>query len=86
MFMLDTNDTRDAKALGMLQTGLIGWVTTVGAQGEPRSAPVWFYWDDKSIMVLTRPGTAKVAHPLAESPGRRCSSTCTPAGRSATTW
>ncbi|UNK71155.1 pyridoxamine 5'-phosphate oxidase family protein [Microbacterium sp. H1-D42] len=68
MFTLDTNDTRDAKALGMLQSDLIGWITTVSAQGEPRSVPVWFYWDDTSIVVLTQPGTAKVTHLLAGSP------------------
>lgn len=68
MLTLDTNSDRDAKALAMLQNDTIGWITTVNRRGKPRSVPVWFFWHDGRIVILTQPGTAKLRNLAAGSP------------------
>lgn len=68
MLTLDVNDPRDAKASGMLERDLIGWISTVDEHGRPRSVPVWFFWHDGRVMILSKPDTAKVRHLRAGSP------------------
>ena len=48
----------DAEA--RLQTGEVGWITTVDGGGQPQASPVWFVWDEAAIHVATRPDAAKV--------------------------
>lgn len=58
----------DAKALELLQNRRIGWFTTIGKDGTPRAVPVWFWWEDGLVYVLTEPATGKVAHVRRGSP------------------
>jgi len=48
----------DAEA--RLETGEVGWITTVDGGGQPQSSPVWFVWDAEAVHVATRPDAAKV--------------------------
>ena len=46
MRSLDPSTEDGAKALRRLETELMGWVTTVSPDGQPRSSPIWFLWRD----------------------------------------
>jgi PPOX class probable F420-dependent enzyme len=50
-----------------LRTENIAWITTVTADGQPQSSPVWFLWDDGEFLVYAQPRSWKVrnirAHP-----------------------
>ena len=38
----------------------IGWLTTVGADGQPQSSPVWFIWDGASLWLRSQADAGKV--------------------------
>ena len=46
----------------MLDRDLIAWITTLGSDGSPRAVPVWFFWHDGMMSILSEPGSHKVAH------------------------
>ncbi len=51
-----------------LRDEIIGWLTTVTADGAPRPIPIWFLWDgDRSILLYSRPGKRKLAN-IASNP------------------
>ncbi len=60
--LFDAGDPATEKHLRMLATDLIAWFTTIGKDGAPRAVPVWFFWDEGRIYVLSEPGTVKVAN------------------------
>lgn len=37
----------------------VGWLGTLGRDGQPHLVPVWFVWDGRAITVLGRPGCRK---------------------------
>ena len=43
-----------------LRTEDIAWITTVTADGQPQSSPVWFLWDDGEFLVYAQPRSPKV--------------------------
>ena len=38
----------------------IGWLTTVSADGQPQSSPVWFIWDGASLWLRSQAQAGKV--------------------------
>lgn len=66
--VFDGNSEKDAKAIGLLTSRRIGWFTTIAKDGTPRAVPVWFWWEDGLVYVLTEPDTGKVAHIRRGSP------------------
>ena len=38
------------------------WLTTTDSRGIPQPRPVWFLWDDETILVFSQPQAFKVAH------------------------
>lgn len=38
----------------------IVWFTTVRADGRPHSVPVWFLWEDESILIFSKPNNQKI--------------------------
>jgi PPOX class probable F420-dependent enzyme len=38
------------------------WLTTVGADGTPQPNPVWFLWDEDSILIYSLPDAARIRH------------------------
>ena len=38
----------------------IAWLTTVSADGQPQSSPVWFLWDGASLWLRSQPHAGKV--------------------------
>lgn len=56
------------RAEGRLRSNLIGWLTTVRADGQPVTVPVWFLLRaDGTILVYSTPGAAKLRN-LAANP------------------
>jgi PPOX class probable F420-dependent enzyme len=45
-----------------LSEELIIWLTTTDRNGSPQPRPVWFLWNDESILVFSQPGAYKVSH------------------------
>jgi PPOX class probable F420-dependent enzyme len=43
-----------ARALARLAGDKIGWLTTVDADGQPQSSPIWFLWLDDEIFFYSR--------------------------------
>jgi len=50
-----------------LATDVVGWFTTVNADGTPQSSPISFLWDGATIFFYSRPDTPKLRN-LARSP------------------
>ena len=42
--MLDTTTEAESRADRRLREERIAWLTTVRADGQPQSVPVWFLW------------------------------------------
>jgi PPOX class probable F420-dependent enzyme len=38
----------------------VAWLTTVGADGQPQSSPVWFVWDGSSLWLRSQAQAGKV--------------------------
>jgi PPOX class probable F420-dependent enzyme len=38
----------------------IAWLTTVRADGQPQSVPVWFVWEDGSFLIYSQRGKPKL--------------------------
>jgi PPOX class probable F420-dependent enzyme len=58
--VIEMSDKRSAHAERRLGTEKIAWLTTVRADGQPQSSPVWFLWRDGEVVVYSRPMTQKV--------------------------
>jgi PPOX class probable F420-dependent enzyme len=66
--VLNLTDEQSAALADRLQTESIAWITTVTADGQPQSSPVWFLWADGRFLVYAQPRSRKVrnirANPL----------------------
>jgi PPOX class probable F420-dependent enzyme len=61
--VLDRSTEFGRHATRRLHDTIIGWLTTVTAEGAPRPIPVWFLWDgDSSVLLYSRPGKRKLAN------------------------
>ena len=50
-----------------LETEVVGWLTTVNADGTPRPSPVWFLWEGNSMLIYSKDGTSRTRN-LARNP------------------
>jgi PPOX class probable F420-dependent enzyme len=50
-----------------LEEEVVGWLTTVDADGTPRPSPVWFWWDGETMLIYSKDGTARTRN-LARNP------------------
>jgi len=66
--ILDLRKRKHAHAAKRLRDELIVWLTTVSRQGQPRSSPVWFWWDGDAFHLFSQPRKPKLlniaANPL----------------------
>jgi PPOX class probable F420-dependent enzyme len=56
----DPKDPKHTHAQERLRAETIVWLTTVDADGQPQSTPVWFWWDGETFLVYSRAGAKKV--------------------------
>jgi PPOX class probable F420-dependent enzyme len=49
--ILDPATVKGAHALERLGSAMAGWLTTVTADGQPQSMPVWFLWTGGEIII-----------------------------------
>jgi PPOX class probable F420-dependent enzyme len=57
---MDVTTPAGARAMERLRTELIAWLTTVTAEGQPQSSPVWFLWEDGEIVLCSLATTPRV--------------------------
>ena len=65
--MLDPSKPAHARAEQRLASEPVAWLTTVRADGQAQSSPVWFLWDGWTFLVFSQPGAQKVRN-LAANP------------------
>lgn len=65
--MLDPSQEAHAHADRRLRSEQVAWLTTVRADGQPQSTPVWFLWDGRTFLLYSQPGAQKVRN-LAANP------------------
>jgi PPOX class probable F420-dependent enzyme len=58
--MLDTTTEAGGRAERRLREEEIAWLTTVRADGQPQSVPVWFLWNDESFLIYSQPDRQKL--------------------------
>ena len=65
--MLDPSKPAHTRAEQRLRSERIAWLTTVRADGQAQSSPVWFLWDGQTFLLYSQPGAQKVRN-LAANP------------------
>ncbi|RDI64576.1 TIGR03667 family PPOX class F420-dependent oxidoreductase [Nocardia pseudobrasiliensis] len=58
--VVDTGTEFGAHVAARLDREEVVWLTTVGHSGTPQPNPVWFLWDGDEVLILSKPGQAKV--------------------------
>ena len=52
----------DERARARLAQDEVVWLTTVDADGQPQSSPVWFVWHDDAVHIASEPTATKLAN------------------------
>ena len=68
MFHLDPANAFHARVADRLNKEIVGWLTTMGANGVPQPNPVWFLWDGGDTLLVYSQDNHKVRH-IARNPG-----------------
>lgn len=58
--MLDITTETGGRAERRLREEGVAWLTTVRADGQPQSVPVWFLWDGESFLIYSQPDRQKL--------------------------
>ena len=59
-FKIDASTEFGAKAIARITEQKLAWLTTIDSKGTPQPNPVWFIWDDGSIIMFSKPDQAKL--------------------------
>src|ERR1700733_10500758 len=62
MALLDMTRDDDRHIARRLSAEPIIWLCTVRPDGRPHNVPVWFAWQDPTILIFSEPGAAKIRH------------------------
>ena len=60
--VIDPSTEKGSKVASWLQDDLVAWLVTVAADGTPVPTPVWFWWDDETLLVYSQPDKPKLRH------------------------
>jgi PPOX class probable F420-dependent enzyme len=62
--VIDVGTSEGAHAARRLLIDPVVWLTTVRADGQPQSTPVWFIWEEdaSAILIFSIPNTPKLAN------------------------
>ena len=58
--MLDTTTEAGSRAERRLREEEVAWLTTVRADGQPQSVPLWFLWDGKAFLIYSQQDRQKL--------------------------
>jgi PPOX class probable F420-dependent enzyme len=58
--LLDMTRSGDRHVAERLEAEPIIWLGTVSPDGRPHNVPVWFAWHNPTVLIFSRPKTAKV--------------------------
>jgi len=67
MTTIDLATAAEPKLQELLQDEQVIWLTTTSKDGTPQPRPIWFIWDDDSVLMYSQPDTPKLAH-IARNP------------------
>jgi PPOX class probable F420-dependent enzyme len=65
--MFDRSTAFGARVEQRLKDSLVIWLTTVKPDGTPEPNPVWFLWENSSILIYSQPAAFKVRN-LTQNP------------------
>jgi PPOX class probable F420-dependent enzyme len=65
--VLDLDSPAGARADRRLRSEQVLWLTTVRADGQPQSSPVWFLWDGEEFLLFSQAHAQKLRN-LAGNP------------------
>jgi PPOX class probable F420-dependent enzyme len=51
--ILDPTTVSGRHARDRLQSAVVAWLTTVTADGQPQTLPIWFVWQDEEIVMYS---------------------------------
>ncbi|MFM9107624.1 MAG: TIGR03667 family PPOX class F420-dependent oxidoreductase [Chloroflexota bacterium] len=57
---LDPQSPFSTRVLERLGRDQIAWLVTVDADGTPQPSPVWFLWEQDSLLIFSRPAAPKI--------------------------
>lgn len=60
--MIDLSTTFGQTVKRHLETQYVIWLTTVDSYLMPQPRPVWFIWENDSILIFSKPNAHKVVH------------------------
>ena len=60
--MIDFTNRLGRHVKRRLRKEQIIWLTTVDFNDAPQPRPVWFHWDDETILIFSESGKAKLRH------------------------
>lgn len=60
--MIDFTSKLGRKAKRHLKQEYFIWLTTVDSNGTPQPRPVWFIWQDDSVLIYSQPSAFKLRH------------------------
>lgn len=58
--MPDLASDANRRAVERLEREIVVWLTTVRADGQPQSSPVWFTWDGNEVLIYGQAASPKV--------------------------
>ena len=58
--LLDTSTEFGLRVHRRLEEEIVAWLTTVARDGTPQPNPVWFMWEDQTLLIYSKPGQAKL--------------------------
>lgn len=58
--MLDLNSAKDAHVDERLRTDQIIWISSTRPDGRPHLVPVWFLWEDQTLLIFSKPDNQKI--------------------------
>ena len=67
METLDASNPKHSRADDKLRHEIAAWLTTVTADGQPQSTPIWFHWDGSTFLIYSQSDRPKL-HNIAGNP------------------
>src|SRR4051794_24730378 len=58
--MIDLSGDFGSRAAKRLDTEIVIWLTTVSADGTPQPTPVWFLWENETVLIYSQANQAKL--------------------------